>query len=264
MTQLAGAEPCAQLDRLQIPILLRLTRKDVPWELTSGAKQIEKSFGSAIAVMSKMEKLTISTDTLLAEAGKSAQYAERAVIFSQGATGRSIYYVQQGLVMLAIKTRGKRTAVIAVLPAGSFFNEACLLNIILHATTATTLVPSSIVAIEKDEMLQLLDGQAIISSLFRTHLVATNIRYREDLLDVLVSSVKQRLARALLRLANISSNGPRRAQIPRISQRALAEMVGTTRSRVNFFMNEFRKSGFISYNGSIDVHGSLRKALLNP
>jgi CRP-like cAMP-binding protein len=110
-------------------------------------------------------------------------------------------------------------------------------------------------------MNHLLNAEPAISSLFRRHLLKSNIRFHEDLLDVLVNSVKQRLARALLRLANISSDGPRKAHIPRISQRALAEMVGTTRSRVNFFMNEFRKSGFISYNGTIEVHGSLRKAL---
>jgi CRP/FNR family cyclic AMP-dependent transcriptional regulator len=213
--------------------------------------------------MSEKRKPSFSTDTLLAEAGKSSQYAERAVIYSQGATGRTIFYVQQGLVTLAVKSKGKRPAVLAVLPAGHFFNEACLLNHSVYSSTATALVPSSILALGKDEMLHLLQDEVAISTLFRTHLLDSNVRIREDLLDVLVNSVKQRLARALLRLANISSDGPRKAHIPRISQRALAEMVGTTRSRVNFFMNDFRKSGFITYNGSIEVHGSLRKALAN-
>lgn len=238
--------------------------KDVPGKVTPGAAQTEASFDSPVVSAANMEKPSSSTDVLLAEAGRLSLYSERAVIFSQGATGRSIYYVQQGLVMLAVKTRGKRAAVIAVLPAGSFFNEACLLNTILHSSTATTLVPSSILAVGKDEMLRLLVAESTVSALFRTHLLTIGIRFREDFLDVLVSSVKQRLARTLLRLANISSDGPRKGHIPRISQRALAEMVGTTRSRVNFFMNEFRKSGFISYNGSIEVHSSLRKALLSP
>jgi CRP/FNR family cyclic AMP-dependent transcriptional regulator len=211
--------------------------------------------------MSEKSKQTTSTDTLLADAGKSSQYAEKAVIYSQGATGRSIFYVQQGIVMMAVKSKGKRPAVLSVIPAGHFFNEACLLDHFSYASTATTLVPSSILTIERGEMFRLLHNESTISALFRTHLLTSNIRIREDLLDVLVNSVKQRLARALLRLANISSDGPRKAHIPRISQRALAEMVGTTRSRVNFFMNDFRKSGFISYNGSIEVHTSLRKAL---
>jgi CRP/FNR family cyclic AMP-dependent transcriptional regulator len=213
--------------------------------------------------MSEKRKEPPSTDSLLARAGKSAQYAEKSVIYPQGASARSIFYVQQGLVILAVKTRGKRPAVLAVLPGGQFFNEACLLGHTLHSSTATALVPSSIIAIGKDDMARLLLAEASISSLFRTHLLASNVRTREDLLDILVNSVKQRLARALLRLANISSEGAHKAHIPRISQRALAEMVGTTRSRINFFMNEFRNKGFISYHGTIEVHGSLRKALAN-
>jgi CRP-like cAMP-binding protein len=111
-------------------------------------------------------------------------------------------------------------------------------------------------------MVRLLDGELQIATLFRNHMLAANTRYREDLMDVMVNSASQRLARALLRLANISSSGsPRKASIPRISQLALAEMVGTTRSRVNFFMNSFRKSGYISYNGMLEVRSTLREAL---
>jgi CRP-like cAMP-binding protein len=119
-----------------------------------------------------------------------------------------------------------------------------------------------VLTIKKNEMVRLLDDQVQIAKLFRTHMLAANMRFREDLLDVMVNSASQRLARALLRLANIGSSGsPRKASIPRISQLALAEMVGTTRSRVNYFMNQFRKSGYISYNGMLEVHSTLRQAL---
>jgi CRP/FNR family transcriptional regulator, cyclic AMP receptor protein len=234
--------------------------------LAQGIISLRKSRGTVPFpiedLMTEHRSQSSSTDILLADAGKSSQYAERSVVYTQGAKGHSIFYVQQGVVMLAAKSKGKRPAVLAVLPAGHFFNESCLLNHSTYPSTASTLVPSSILAIGKDDMLRLIHAEAIISNLFRTHLLTTNVRFREDLLDVLVNSVKQRLARALLRLANINSDEPHKAHIPRISQRALAEMVGTTRSRVNFFMNEFRKKGFITYNGSIEVHGSLRKALV--
>jgi CRP/FNR family cyclic AMP-dependent transcriptional regulator len=209
-------------------------------------------------------KLPSSTDVLLADAGRSSHFAERETIYSQGAASGAIFYVQSGMVMLTVRTKGRRPSVIAVLPAGNFFNEASLTKQLSYLSTATTLVPSSILTIKTSEMMKLLNNEIKIAALFRTHMLAANTRFREDLLDVLGNSASQRLARALLRLANISSTGsPRKASIPRISQLALAEMVGTTRSRVNFFMNKFRKSGYISYNGMLEVHSTLRQALLN-
>lgn len=166
--------------------------------------------------------------------------------------------------MLTVTSKGRRPVVISVLPARTFFSEASLSDHRAHLSTASTLVPSSVLAIKKSDMLRLLDGELQIASLFRTHMLAANMRLREDLMDVMVNSASQRLARTLLRLANISSTGsPRKAGIPRISQLALAEMVGTTRSRINFFMNKFRKSGYISYNGMLEVHSTLREALAN-
>jgi len=209
-------------------------------------------------------KLPSSTDVLLADAGTSSHFAERETIYSQGAASGAIFYVQSGMVMLTVRTKGRRPSVIAVLPAGNFFNEASLTKHLSYLSTATTLVPSSILTIKTSEMMKLLNSEIKIAALFRTHMLAANTRFREDLLDVLGNSASQRLARALLRLANISSTGsPRKASIPRISQLALAEMVGTTRSRINFFMNKFRKSGYISYNGMLEVHSTLRQALLN-
>ncbi len=214
--------------------------------------------------MKEKRKLTSSTDVLLADAGTLSHYAERETIYSQGSPNGSVYYVQNGMVMLTVNAKARRPVVLSVLPARTFFGEATLSNCASHLSTATTLVSSSILAVKKSEMVRLLRDEPRIATLFQTHMLAANMKFREDLLDVLGNSASQRLARALLRLANISSRGTRRkASIPRISQLALAEMVGTTRSRVNFFMNKFRKSGYISYNGMLEVHSTLRAALAN-
>jgi CRP/FNR family transcriptional regulator, cyclic AMP receptor protein len=213
----------------------------------------------------KERRTALSTaDAILADAGTSSEYGERETIYRQGSPNGFVFYVQNGIVMLTVTSKGRRPAVISVLPARTFFGEATLSNHLLHLSTATTLVPSTVLAIKKIDMVRLLDEELKIATLFRTHMLAANLRFREDLLDVMVNSASQRLARALLRLANISSAGsPRKAIIPRISQLALAEMVGTTRSRINFFMNQFRKNKYISYNGMLEVHSTLRQALLN-
>jgi CRP/FNR family cyclic AMP-dependent transcriptional regulator len=203
-----------------------------------------------------------ATDVLLSDAGTLSHYAERETIYAQGSPNGSVYYIQSGMVMLTVTSKGRRPVVISVLPAKTFFGEASLSYHRAHLSTASTLVPTSVLAIKKNDMVSLLDGELQIATLFRTHMLAANMRFREDLMDVMVNSASQRLARALLRLANISSSGsPRKASILRISQLALAEMVGTTRSRINFFMNQFRKSGYISYNGMLEVHSTLREAL---
>jgi CRP/FNR family transcriptional regulator, cyclic AMP receptor protein len=212
--------------------------------------------------MKVKQKPPSATDVLLSGAGKSSHYAERETIYAQGSPNGSVYYVQSGMVMLTVTSKGRRPVVISVLPAKNFFGEASLSDRETHLSTASTLVPTSVLTIKKNDMIHLLDGEPQIATLFRTHMLAANMRFREDLMDVMVNSASQRLARALLRLANISSSGStRKASIPRISQLALAEMVGTTRSRINFFMNQFRKSGYISYNGMLEVRSSLREAL---
>jgi CRP/FNR family transcriptional regulator, cyclic AMP receptor protein len=202
------------------------------------------------------------TDILLADAGTSSRYAERKTIYAQGAASGAIFFIQSGIVLLTVRSKGRRPAVIRVISAGGFFNESCLAKGLFHLSTATTLVASSILMIQKKEMVRLLHDELKIAALYESQLLVSNMRFREDLVDVLVNSASQRLARALLRLANINGTGAaRKATIPRISQSALAAMVGTTRSRVNFFMNQFRKKGFISYNGTLEVRSSLRRAL---
>jgi CRP-like cAMP-binding protein len=201
-------------------------------------------------------------DVLLAKTGTALHYGKRETIYTQGAASSAIFYIQSGMVMLTVRSKRVRPAVLSVLPAGSFFNEACLSKHTNYLSTATTLTPSSIIRVRKNEMVRLLSKQIEFADFFRQHLLVANMRFREDLLDVLINSARHRLARALLRLANMSSTGaPRRASIPQISQGALANMIGTTRSRVSVFMNQFRRSGFISYHGIIEVHSSLRRAL---
>jgi CRP/FNR family cyclic AMP-dependent transcriptional regulator len=203
-----------------------------------------------------------SSDILLTDAGTATHYAGRKRIYSQGSRSGAMFYVQDGIVILTVESLGKRPAVISVISAGTFFGEACLTGRLSHLSTATTLIPSSVLLIKKSEMVRLLHEHPEINALFQSHLLGANMRFREHLLDVMVNSASQRLARILLRLAGISSTGsPGKASIPRISQLALAEMVGTTRSRINFFMNQFRRSGFISYKGTIQVRKSLRHAL---
>jgi CRP-like cAMP-binding protein len=216
--------------------------------------------------MNGKRKLPISTDALLADAGTSSYYKERKTIYSQGTASSAIFYIQSGIVMLAVKSPGRRSAVISVLPAGCFFNEACLSKQVLHLSTATTLAPSSVLSINKTRMIRLLREELRISVFFRAQMLIASKRFRDNLLDSMVNNASQRLARALLSLASLSSRGSsRKAGIPRISQFALAAMIGTTRSRVNYFMNQFRKRRFISYKGShtqtIHVHSSLSRAL---
>ena len=203
-------------------------------------------------------------DVLLAKTGTALHYGKRETIYTQGAASSAIFYIQSGMVMLTVRSKRVRPAVLSVFPAGSFFNEACLSKHTNYLSTATTLTPSSIIRVRKNEMVRLLSKQIEFADFFRQHMLVANMRFREDLLDVLINSARHRLARALLRLANMSStggNGPRGTSIPQISQGALANMIGTTRSRVSVFMNQFRRSGFISYHGIIEVHSSLRRAL---
>jgi len=233
---------------------------------TWGSWRKHKESSAFRTVFQKQMKVRLKppavTDVLLSDAGTLSHFGERETIFKQGTPNGSIYYVQNGLVMLTVTSKGRRPVVLSVLPARTFFGEDTLSHHPAHLSTASTLVPTSVLAIKKNDMVRLLDGELQIATLFRNHMLAANTRYREDLMDVMVNSASQRLARALLRLANISSSGsPRKASIPRISQLALAEMVGTTRSRVNFFMNSFRKSGYISYNGMLEVRSTLREAL---
>lgn len=208
------------------------------------------------------ERPSSRPEVLLAGVGAISQYRPKETIYSQGAAAHAIFYVQKGVVMLTVQSKCRRPAVIAVLGAGNFFNELCLLGHARCMSTAATITSSSILAIEKEEMIRILRRENEISTFFLSSLLSSIMRFREDMVDLLVNSSEQRLARVLLRLAHIGTKGRRMARVPRISQQALAEMIGTTRSRANLFMNRFREQGFIHYNSGLEVHSSLRSVLL--
>ena len=192
-----------------------------------------------------------------------ASYRRANVIFSQGDPATDVLYIQDGAVRLSVLSKTGREAVIAMLGPGDFFGEGCLAGQQVRMGTATSMAPSTILTIEKAEMVRLLHGEPELSDRFLSHVLSRNIRIEEDLVDQLFNSSEKRLARALLLLARYGKDDTPVRVIPTLSQQILAEMVGTTRSRVNFFMNKFRKLGFIEYNGVITINKSLLSVVLH-
>jgi CRP-like cAMP-binding protein len=174
-----------------------------------------------------------------------------------------VKYIQKGGVKLSVISEGGKEAVVAMLEPGDFFGEGCLAGQPVCMGTASAIVPSSILFIEKKEMMRVLQTEHALSDLFISHMLARNIRIEEDLVDQLFNSSEKRLARTLLLLARYGKEDRPQTVLPKISQEMLAEMVGTTRSRVNFFMNKFRKLGFIKYNGSLEINSSLLGVILH-
>ena len=172
-------------------------------------------------------------------------------------------YIQEGGVQLSIISAGGKEAVVGILGPGDFFGEGCLAGQSVRMGTATAIAPSIVLVIEKSEMFKVLHEQHDLSDLFIGFMLARNIRIEEDLIDQLFNSSEKRLARTLLLLARYGSEDKPHGMLPKISQETLAEMIGTTRSRVNFFMNKFRKLGFIKYNGSIEINTSLLSVVLH-
>ncbi len=184
-------------------------------------------------------------------------------IYAQGDPARSVRYIQKGSVKLSVISKGGKEAVVAVLGPGDFFGEGCLAGQPVCMGTATAIVPTSILSIDKKEMMHILKAEHEFSSLFISHMLSRNIRIEEDLIDQLFNSSERRLARTLLLLARYGTEDQPHGVLPNISQETLAEMVGTTRSRVNFFMNKFRKLGLITYNGGLQVNASLLNVILH-
>jgi CRP-like cAMP-binding protein len=201
------------------------------------------------------------------EEGKTTRsYRNRQVIFSQGDAADAVFYVQSGKVKLTVvSTRGKE-AVIGVVEQESFFGEGCLAAQPLRMATATAIEPSGILRVAKDTMIRSLHRQQEFAELFIAYLLSRNVRIEEDLVDQLFNSSEKRLARLLLLLAHFGKESRPESVIPKISQETLAAMVGTTRSRVSYFMNRFRKLGFIHYSGGLQgglqVHSALLTILL--
>jgi CRP/FNR family cyclic AMP-dependent transcriptional regulator len=190
-------------------------------------------------------------------------YPKDEKVSSQGDPARAIFYLQKGKVKLTVVSKQGKEAVIAILGAGDFFGEGCLAGQPVRMSTVTTLSDCTIVRIDKADTVRVLHDEPAFSEMFLHYLLSRNIRIEEDLVDHLFNSSEKRLARVLLLLANFGKEGKPETVIPKMSQETLAEIIGTTRSRVSFFMNKFRKMGFIAYNGHLEVHSSLLNVVLH-
>jgi CRP-like cAMP-binding protein len=191
------------------------------------------------------------------------QFKENETIYSQGDDADKVFYLEQGRIKITIVSRGGKEAVLALLGENSFFGEGCLTGHRLRLSTATALTACTVLGIDKTIMRQAMHKEEAFSDRFVAHLLARNQRIEEDLVDQLFNSSEKRLARTLLLLANFGKEGRLEPVLPKISQATLADMVGTTRSRVNQFMNKFRDLGFIDYNDTLEVHSSLLNVILN-
>lgn len=212
-------------------------------------------------------KRAFKVQSFLAENGlgrKIIELKKHTTIFSQGDAATSVFYVQKGKVKLTVVSRRGKEATIALLSADDFLGEECIAAIQpLRLATATALTPVSLLRIERKEMVRVLGRERAFSEAFVAYLLARNVHIQEDLIDQLFNSSEKRLARALLILARFGKDPTPEMVIPKISQETLAEMIGTTRSRVSFFMNRFRELGFIEYNGGLSVHSSLLNIVLH-
>ena len=192
------------------------------------------------------------------------RFAKKQSVFTQGDATDAVFYIQKGKIKLTVISSNGKEATIGILGEGDFFGEGCLAGQKLRMGSASAITNSDILRIDKKVMMEALHGERKMSDMFVAYLLARNIRYEEDLVDQLFNSSEKRLARILLILAHFGKEGLPQTVVPEISQATLAEMVGTTRSRVNFFMNRFRKLGFIHYNGAgLQVHSSLLNVVLH-
>jgi CRP/FNR family transcriptional regulator, cyclic AMP receptor protein len=188
---------------------------------------------------------------------------KKQILFSQGDAADAVFYIQEGRVKLTVLSPQGREAVVAILGAGDFVGESCLAGQPLRLATATSLEHSTVVRIDKTAIIRVLHDEPTFAELFMSHLLSRNVRIQEDLVDQLFNSAEKRLARVLLLLAHFGKDGKPEPVIAKVSQETLAEMIGTTRSRVSFFMNKFRKLGFLDYNGGLHIHSSLLNIVLH-
>jgi len=216
--------------------------------------------------MTRARTTPFDPELVLSKVGKGKTTlltAKKHSIFSQGDAAEAVFYIQTGKVKLTVVSQQGKEAVIAILEPGAFFGQSCLAGQVIRAATATAVEDSNIVRINKDAMVRVLHEEPVFAELFMAYLLAHTIRVEEDLVDQLFNSSEKRLARVLLLLAHFGKEGKPETVITKISQETLAEMIGTTRSRVSYFMNKFRKLGFIDYNGELHVHSSLLNVVLH-
>ena len=216
--------------------------------------------------MAKSDSGTFDPRAFLASVGKGRSIARTPggeVIFSQGEPADALFYIQKGKVKITTLSGRGKEAVVAILGAGDFFGEGCLAGQPLRISTAAAMVDFSVARLDKAAVVRVIRDQPAFSELFMKYLLSRNIRMEADLIDQLFNSSEKRLARLLLLLANFGKEGTPQPVVAKISQETLAEMIGTTRSRVSFFMNKFRRLGFIEYNGYLKVHSSLLGVVLH-
>jgi CRP/FNR family cyclic AMP-dependent transcriptional regulator len=217
-------------------------------------------------VMKKKRTPLFDAQVFLDSAGvarKVVEYQRKATIFAQGKSSRHVMYIQDGGVKLSVVNAVGKEAIVAMLGPGDFFGEVCLSGQKVSRATATALTPTTLLVIEKDEMVRVLHTEHEFSDRFIKHMLSRNLRVEEDLIDQLFNSTEKRLARTLLLMASYGKKGQSETLVPKISQETLGEMIGTTRSRVNFFMNKFRKLGYIHTRGGLHVDGSLLSVVLH-
>lgn len=194
---------------------------------------------------------------------KIVEYRRSAVIFAQGDPCESVMYIQKGAVRLSVLSHSGKEAIVAVLGSGDFLGEGALAGQRVRMGTATAAAVSTVLVVPREQMIRLLHEQPAFSDRFIEYMLSRNIRIEEDLVDQLFNSSEKRLARTLLLLARYGKEDKPQGVLPKLSQEMLAEMIGTTRSRVNFFMNKFRKLGLIDYNGGLKIHASLLSVVLH-
>ena len=214
----------------------------------------------------KSKKITFDPAIFLAtvNGGRSkSTYRKGTAIFSQGEAADAVFYILQGRVKIAVTSEQGKEAVIAVLAAGAFFGEGCLIGQPRRLARATAFTECTLTRVNKAEMIRVLHDEPSFAELFTKHLLTRSSRVEEDLVDQLFNSSEKRLARTLLLLANFGKEGTPEPIVTGMSQETLAETVGTTRPRISFFMNKFRKLGFIEYNGDLKVHSSLLSVVLH-
>jgi CRP/FNR family cyclic AMP-dependent transcriptional regulator len=217
-----------------------------------------------VAAAKKRRKFNLQTFLSTIDGGRTiAAFAKKRTIFAQGDSADAVFYVQEGKVKLTVVSKSGKEATIGILNDGDFFGEGCLTGQFLRMCSASALTDCTVMRIDKKSMMDVIHRERAFSDMFVAYLLTRNIRYEEDLVDQLFNSSEKRLARVLLLLAHFGKDGKPEVAIPKISQETLAEMVGTTRGRVSFFMNRFRKLGFVRYNGELEVHSSLLTVVLH-
>jgi len=217
-------------------------------------------------VATKTKTKKIDPETYLVSIGvarTNEKYKRGRVIFRQGDPAEAVYYIEKGKVHITVASKQGKEGVIAILEPGEFFGEGCLAGQPLHMATASAMTEAAVARIDKDTMIRLLRDQPNFSQLFMGFLLSRNVQIEADLVDQLFNSSEKRLARVLLLLAHFGKDGKMEPVLPKISQDLLAARVGTTRSRINYFMNKFRKLGFIEYNGTLKVHSALLNVIVH-